>query len=337
MRHTRPTRARGFTLVELLFTLAVVAVLIGLISVGVWGARQMARGAGDQFTASGLGAAAEQFKNDFGFMLPLVVDGDPLRISGEDGPITTDRRGLQRIALRDPAFLLARSGTSFDTRIRDSGDGGAGAGASYSDKRYSKLSLTYYLMGACSAARDPADAASPPIDGVPGAGFRTPLRDGRFEPAGRSFEPFYAPRQADRIVRGYAAANEFREHGANPASADPDDQSVAIVDAGGVAFRYYRWTNGRPAAAGDDAGDFMNVPKIFQNPHTWGDDGNTASGAAAGAAYAIVGPGPDGLFGTEPAEVLERAIGNRASIDNVDAVLELRRIAQQDNVVEFGR
>ena len=53
-----------------------------------------------------------------------------------------------------------------------------------------------------------------------------------------------------------------------------------------------------------------------------------------GARWAIVGAGPDGLFGTEPFETL-RANLDRPETGTTEA--DYRALAKQDNIVEVGR
>ncbi len=331
--------ARGFTIMEILVSLVVIAVLVGLISVGVRGALRQSKSAKEQFTASGLQTATEQFRNDFGFLPPLVIDGEPLA-DADEGPVIEDPRrdGFLRIAVRDRAFLTGRDDAGqVDSSIVGFVNGQTGSGSSFSDKRYSKFSLAFYLMGECGA-RHPGNGE--PIDGVQGAGMLTPLRDGRFDPRGRRHEPFYTPRSADDVVRQYADRVEYREHtGNDPGGIVGDAASAAIVGLSGVAFRYYRWENLEPASPDARLGEFLNIPKVLQSATTWGDpDATSEDQQARGGSYAIVGPGPDGVFGTEPVEVLESAVGRRLGDPNdADAVAKLRDEARRDNAVEIGR
>lgn len=336
MRRAGP---RGFTIIEILVALVVIGVLISLISVGVRGGLRQSKTAREQFTASGLQTAVAQFRNDFGFLPPLVIDGEPLSLASE-GPVIPDprRSGFDRIAVRDAAFLRGRDDMgNVDPDVVGFVNGQAGSDSSFSDKRYSKFSLPFYLMGECSA-RHPGNGE--PIDGVLGSGMLTPERDGRFDPRGRRLEAFFTPKSADDVVRQYGDPKEFREHtGSTPTDVEGIAATAAIVGSAGRAFRYYRWENLEPASADADLGDFLGVPKILQSATTWTDaDASAESAEVRGASYAIVGAGPDGVFGTEAIEELEIALGERlADPNNADSVARLRDKARSDNAVEVGR
>ncbi|MCB9846372.1 MAG: type II secretion system protein [Phycisphaeraceae bacterium] len=338
-------RGAGFTLIELLVTIVVVAALITLVSLAVRGGARLAGRASDQFMATGMATSTEHFKNEFGFLPGLVVDGEPLANASE-GPILEDTplQGLRAVALRDAAFMRARRADgTMDPAIVGPVNGLAGPNASYSDKRYSKLTIPYYEMGASGVRHNRPSPDDKEIDWVEGAGMKTPMRDGRWDPRGKTHESFYSPRQSDRVVRGYVDVLEYREHlGSNPGDIDGPTSSVAVVDRKGRAFRYYRWENGEPKRAGDALGRFLNIPRILQNPATWADPDASAGDGQDGlryrdAAYAIVGAGPDGLFGTEPVSELELQMGPLSDNGDAGAVAELRRKAAEDNVVEVGK
>jgi len=331
--------AAGFTLIEILISLAVIAVLISLITVGVRGALRQGKGLSEQFTASGLQTAVEQFRNDFGFEPPLVADGAPLSTEDE-GPVIDDprRNGFKRIGVRDRAFLLARNDMGdIDEAIVGAVNGYSGLSSSFSDKRYSKFSLAFYLMGECGA-RHPENGD--PIDGVQGSGMLTPLRDGRFDPRGSRHESFYQPRSADKVRRQYVEAIEFEEHTGSPGSdLQGDPSTAAILGIADRAFRYYRWENLPLTDPTAKLGTFLNVPKILQDPATWSDpDASSDEAEYRAGRYAIVGSGVDGAFGTEPVAFLEDALGTSLSNpDDPKAVAALRARAMADNAVEVGR
>ena len=335
----RPTGSAGFTLIELLISLIVVAVLISLITVGVRTALRQSKNAKEQFMASGLQSSVEQFRNEFGFEPPLVNDGDPLGQSGE-GPVIDDpsRNGYKRISVRSRAFLTARTDQGgVDTDIVGPINGYSGSESSFSDKRYSKFSLPFFLMGECGARHDANDEI---IDGVVGAGFVTPMRDGRFDPRGRKHEPFYTPQGSDMVRRQYVDPMEFREHtGSDAGDRQGDPASAALLGLGGRPFRYYRWENLEPEDAEAELGEFLNIPKLLQDPNTWSDpDASSEQAGYRNGRYAIIGSGPDGVFGTETVEELEIALGrDLVGGGNEAAVAKLRQDAMKDNAVEVGR
>jgi len=324
--------ARGFTIMEMMATLIVIGVLISLLLVAISGVVDSARGAADRQSLMGMRIAIDQFETEFGFLPPLVNDGPPLSPGLDDGPV--DPNG--RVVVRDAAFLTGRlpSGAEDPDIIVDNGDSG------YSDKRYSKVSLPYYLSGASSADTPGGE----PIDGVDGAGFRTPLQTGGFDPAGRRYGPLY-DMESSRIARSYFNQLEFLEHGEPVLNNIQRNRPevVAYIDRNGRAFRYYRWINSDPPADASELGEFMNVPRILLDPWKWSDmNASAASGSAeiAGARYAIIGAGRDGVFGTEPRDSLIAAFRRRGGIDEINdpPPLEyLRSIGIEDNVVEVGR
>ncbi len=348
MRETRETTrsvcpgaraARGFTIIEIMVSLVVIAVLISLVTVGVRTALRQSKNTSEQFMASGLRSSVEQFKNEFGFLPPLVNDGEPLG-TADGGPIIDDprRNGFQQVAVRSRAFMVARTGAgAVDTNIVGPVNGYSGADSSFSDKRYSKFSLPFYLMGECGARHEDNDAV---IDGVAGQGFVTPSRDGRFDPRGRKHEAFFTPQSASLLKRQYVDPLEFEEHDGAPGSnLDGDPSSVALLGIRDRAFRYYRWENLEPLDASAELGEFMNVPKLLQDPATWADpDASSEVSEYRAGSYAIIGSGRDGVFGTEPVRVLEAALGTTLSDPNsATAVAELRKRAMSDNAVEVGR
>lgn len=324
-------RAGGFTLVEILVSLAIIAVLISLLIVGIQHALRIARGSNDASAQAGMSVSIGQFKSELGFIPPIVIDGQPLATSDTFGPILADdpQPGLSRIALLSEDF--------YDDTLADGTVITEPASGSYSDKRYSKLSLPYYLAGACGARNDIADQTSAPIDGVEGEGLKEPRRDGLFNPRGRTYEPFFSP-SGDQLKIGYANENEYAEHAvaypANPAQAS-NANKVVFLDSGGIAQRYYRWRNDEPLSSGAKLGSFMRIPKILQDPLTWSDpdasagDDNTKLRSAN---YAIVGAGPNKLFGTESLAVLQKALGSSST--DLDA---LRHKAWADNIVHTGK
>lgn len=330
----QPAGARNrsaFTLIELLVSLAIMAVLVGLLIVGIQGALRLARGSNDSMAIANMGVSIAQFKSEFGFIPPLVIDGEPLADSDALGPVLVDdpQTGLSRFAILGEGF--------FDDTLADGTVISEPVGGSYSDKRYSKVALPYYLAGASGARNDAADSTSSLIDGVEGEGLHEPRRDGLFNPRGRTYEPFFSP-SGDQLQVGYASTNEYGEHGKSfPGNAvdAANANKVVFVDSGGVAFRYYRWRNDEPLSAGAKLGTFLRIPKILQSPLTWSDLNASAGDddtQLRSANYAIVGAGSDGLFGTESLSVLQKELGS-SSTD----LAALRNKAWADNVVKAGK
>ena len=66
----------GFTLIELLVVFVIVLVLLTLVLSGLNRATQAGRRTATQQSVSSLAKAVDQFKQDFGFLPPLVHDGN---------------------------------------------------------------------------------------------------------------------------------------------------------------------------------------------------------------------------------------------------------------------
>lgn len=302
---------RGFTIMELLITIAVVGLLIAILIVGIGGALRFARRNVDAQTIASLKVAVEQFENERGFLPPLMVDGRPLANDDTNGPLDS---GLLGPVIRDDDFLAQRN-TDVDA-----------------DKRYSKFSLPYYLMGACQVNNTEGD----PVDGAPGPSFRAPRRDGLFDPRGRVLEPSFTPRDPSRLIQGYVDPLEYSEHGMSFGGADstPPGSKVALVDRNGRSFRYYRWINSETGGAVTGRGQVLNIPRIFQDPVTRSDVNASAADTSsefAGARWAIVGAGPDGYFGTESLAAFQEKQGS--GLTNLETA---QRKAWRDNIVEVG-
>ncbi len=361
-------RRGAFTLIELLVVISIIALLVLLLVVGLNRALNTAKRTASEQSARALAQAVEQFRSEFGFLPPLVHDGavmsggDPsyqpvanLATSQSDGPVIdigiSDARpdiALVWSAGLDRNFFRRRMGSGSD-EINLPGGGTWDDDRAWDDRRYSKFSLAYYLGGVLGKG----------IDGVEGPGFARPLDDGSFEgvgyPVGSTrdrFEPTMdVDRRGVRIRVGYGELIEYEEHDqAAPAVLDPSDAEIALVDAFGRAYRYYRWEHGRFYGA---TGQFevrnaldMNIPPVLIDPVLYAEVGNVVTNAenvdlTAGnlelrsARFAVVGAGPDGLFGVEAIETIAAALGKSVPT-TLKEIGEMRRLVWEDNAVEVG-
>ncbi len=120
----RAARARpGFTLLEAVMVVAIIATLVALLLVGVARALRSARLAAERQLIGALKIGVEDFKQQFGFYPPLVNDAAPGPIDAMNNPV-----------IRDGAFLR------YETLPNE--------------PRFSTYSLPYYLIGALGAEVD---------------------------------------------------------------------------------------------------------------------------------------------------------------------------------------
>lgn len=249
-------------------------------------------------------------------------------------------------------FIRRRAGTGADA-VRLPQGGLWDPDGAWDDRRYSKFALPYYLAGVGRRA----------IDGVEGPGMSRPLANGLFEGVlyrsvpGRGFgttrdrtEPFVeAGRRSLRLVTGYLNRDDVAEHGAvAPPSADIPDSYAAFVDPWGRAYRYYRWEPGRfefNRLVVETTLD-LNIPPVLINPEVYGAVRNSDAAAAdtdltsgsaelRAARFAIVSAGENGVFGTEPVDLLAERL--REPVPTTDGeIVRLRKLAWEDNLVGLG-
>lgn len=341
-------RAHGFTLIETLVVIGIIAGLLALVLVvGVVVVDRAGRAA-DTAAVRGVGDGVRQFERDFGFSLPLMYDGGYLDQGtlarpaasatappGEAGLPVFDAGGTSQ------RLNVFRRGTDLRFLQASTAVNGPNHDGSFADKRYSKLSLTFLLGGVGDAS------SSAFTDGVPGEGLGALQADGTFAGQSRFATdanaeqrgPYFQPRPGSvDLIRRYDDELENLEHGGAGSITEPELQ-VAFADANGRALRYYRWEP-RYNASGEQSIDTpkdLNIPSVLLdglNETALTDDQyvaklNARPGLRA-ARWAIVGAGPDGLFGTEPIVELRA----RGAVGQTDA--DLRADAASDNAVELG-
>ena len=79
-KHEQPRRPNAFTLVELLVVIGVIAMLVGLLIVGINAAQKRAQKMNTQFLLSSISQALSRFKSDHGYYPPVL--GDPSELTG---------------------------------------------------------------------------------------------------------------------------------------------------------------------------------------------------------------------------------------------------------------
>ena len=214
-----PCSRIGFTLVELVFTILIVFMLMGLLIVGLRAASGFARRTADTQTLTSLKTGISLFKGDFGFIPPLAKDTDP------GGPLTdldprTDRRSVRVYRVSNPTDLEVLRGNVKGSDFR----------------RYSVHSLPYYIMGALDGV----------VDGIDGTGMYAPARDGSFALGGRRYEPMiradegagglnWIDRDAGRVVLRDRTGTEIRYYRWEPEDDVENSVDLNVPEVLGIA------------------------------------------------------------------------------------------------------
>jgi len=364
----------GFSLIELLVAIGIIGLIAALLISSLNRATKTARRAASQRSAAALAQSVKQFENEFGFLPPMVHDGvvitagniafRPLLPDGtisDDGPILEQASGFKTVVVwsegLDFNFFRRRSGLGPD-EINLARGGEWDNDAAWDDRRYSIYSLSYFLTGVLD--KD--------IDGVRGPGFARPNIDGSFlgvgYPIGSSrdrFEPLIdVDRRGVRLSNDYVDVRAYPEHllnGSTPptvSDAYGDYETfqrpalIALVDAFGNAFRYYRWEHGRfldGQLVVEDQLD-LNIPAVLIDPVVYSSvknerplvgeyDLTNGDIKLRDATFAIVSAGPDGFFGTEAIETIAAFLSTEVPTD-LKEIADLRFEVWADNAVEVG-
>lgn len=270
----------GFTLLEALIVIIIIALLSGVLLVGVRRALEVGRREAERQILIAFKQGITNFENEFRFLPPLVADGGgsypeagggypnlPGLSSTPIGPNPNYNNSLQpavvggvadqaSLAVHN-AFLQGFQGPSVTAAPLEW------------DYRFSVHSMPYYLMGMLNTP----GAGGNPIDGAQGPRFTAPRVDGSFTGRGKAYDAFYDP--GDQVRR--LAFN--------------GSPQVAFNDRWGRPIRYYRWEPrpGSPTAqlGTPEASARTMVPRAAGDPRI-----NTK---VRGARYALVITGPDGV------------------------------------------
>ncbi|MEI7656777.1 MAG: prepilin-type N-terminal cleavage/methylation domain-containing protein [Phycisphaerae bacterium] len=331
----RGTSRSGFTLVEVLFSVLILGVLIGLLFVAFRTTRRYASSVTDRAAVNAVKMGLGRFVEECGIVPPLVRDraaasprtvvaggaGAASRFSVYDfSPASTDLA-----ALRDVTFPAASDANPF------------------ADARYSERTLPVYLAGECDYPLGGGAASDVPIDGIRGPGFYKAKADGSFDvpatlraggtPGGRT--------GGSKIDSLLDASKSYLQVVADPA----DRERVELLDKKKVPVRFYRWVNGAAYPQGARTVyevrtlDDLRLPRLVGRkgsafPVTPADRDIEKNPELRDAAWAIVAAGPDGAFGDEPIAVLSQRLGRPVLAADERKV---RLDAEKDNVVEVGR
>lgn len=319
LNHTRtpaPFR-RGFSVIEGAVVIGIIALLAAVLFVALRTARGTGDLAAERAYVSSLKLAVLQFKEQHGFIPPLVVDGPP---------IPTTASGTPPIDTNDDPMVW--SAPDLANHLSNVNNG----------NRFSIFSLPYYIYGALG--KD--------FDGAEGPGYTEPNKSGKFARRGRVFDALMDTAK-DKTKRG--APRLFFANPASNARADKivpvllDYWSAAVAGGDGqLAIRYYRWIPEYVSAAGPDKGqvDFYNMPSAVidpkfvnvskaqrqSNPQQFPEP----SVELRDKQFAIVSAGPNRLFGDEDVAIIRARLALDSSVPEPAA----REQAARDNIVEVG-
>ena len=200
----------AFTLVELLVVIGVIAMLVGLLIVGINAAQKRAQKMNTQFLLSSISQALSRFKSDHGYYPPVLGDPSELTAGRLGWPATASATpktqiGFARDLMAPP--INPSSGTTY-TKVAQWDDNEARALQNW----YSVTSLAEYLIGAGDRSADgygicgelPDPVPTDPLAGqreLPRAGIRSPGMDGVW---GAALQPIM---QTDVLATSGASAN----------------------------------------------------------------------------------------------------------------------------------
>lgn len=321
MQHARSNSARSdrtrvgrpaFTIVEVIFSILIISILIAISIVGIQAASRAAQASADKQAVIALKVGVDSFKQEFGFLPPLVKGEVP---PGSEEPYIPADKRINVYSPSVPAdlnFLRGRSGPGDGATITDD-----------SRFRFSLQALPYYLGGVLD------DEA----DGVEGPGYRAPRRDGSFAISGPSYQPFVDT--SKKSLRAWPSADSSRPY------------HVEFRDRNGIPIRYYRWVKESDAEIAKSGLRALNIPKILGEPAADGNENLSPADdipALRDSEYAIIAAGPNRAFGdlkigsekgtgTESITDVRRILGASAS----KAELAVEQEARKDNLVETGR
>lgn len=324
MPHARLTRdgraerrgSPGFTIVELLTSIFVIGLILSILIVGLRFFFAAGQATKQRAAVTQMKQAVSEFQTKFGILPPLVRDQ---YVPASGARSTNTVSGQNVIAVWSATDLQGIPAVVVNNE--------------YWDPRFSVRTLPYYLMGALDLPLLASGPATYVVDGVAGPGSYRPNDDGTFRiPA----EILQAAAASDPNPRKLTA--EVYTPSIDPGSADPklvsgadpvydpaldtsDLVKLQLKDSKGVVYRFYRWEKLPPTTAGVLN---QNIPRLV---------GDANDPAVRGAKYALVGAGPNGVFGDENITTIRSALGRPLTYPEVTA----RKEAAADNIVEVGQ
>lgn len=348
------SRARAFTVIELLISIAVIAVLIGILVLGVRAAHRQVGSLMDSSGADQVFAGVKQFKQEVGFLPPLVKELE----SGTTYENAIVRAPLTAITWTNIVFAQPpsppdppRNAIAVYTRGADAeffkATGPKYLGPTpanfFRDNRFSQLTLGYYIASQLEFAFN-ASLTDVPLDGINGPGMYKPEKAGVFDVPGSMRRPAADDRKRQGKTYGpYVEAGGKTIKVFTDTTSDAAGRDVTVRDRSNVPIRYYYWLPKSPQQANQDPDVAMEIPPLV------GRVPNPAAGDAVvpdernpktnpllrTATWAIVCAGPDKVFGDEPIDYIAQVLGKSPASTNQE-ITALRLLAAKDNIVRLG-
>ena len=349
--------SKGFTVIELIISIAVIAVLIGLIVIGVQAVKKRAGGLLDASSVDQVFTAVKQFKQEVGFLPPMVKE------FAAGGP-PVDQMIVRQTALPWAAIFVpepadpprhpdARFRIAVYTRGSNAnffkGNDPAYAGPVptnfLQDNRFSQLTLGYYLAGQLEFGYN-ATYTDVPVDGVSGPGMYKPEKGGFFDVPDSMLKPVADRKRQGKTYGPYVEAAGKSVKVETDIASDSSGRDVTVRDRNGVPIRYYYWL---PSTTGNDPDPDRNMllPRMVcrlpdDATHQLGDPivpdqlNPKTNTVLRNASWAIVAAGPDKVFGDEEINHIAQVLGKTPPGPNVDEDRKLRLLAARDNIVRLG-
>ncbi len=220
------TRRGAFTLVELLVAIAIIALLIGIVIAGLFGAQAFARRAAGAAQLQTIAQALDTFNNDLGFYPPLIS-----QLNTSTGAIETPETIAAQQTKANRRSTLAQA---------------------YREARYmSEWSIAAYLLGQGDLNGDtdsvPADLDKD--DGKQGLGIRNPGESrawknpgGDHAPqiTGRDYGPYLDPGFVTKFLRRVPVKYDNTSKRIVRDDSGTRQFMYQLVDANDVPVRYYQ-------------------------------------------------------------------------------------------------
>ncbi|MFO0832825.1 MAG: prepilin-type N-terminal cleavage/methylation domain-containing protein [Phycisphaerales bacterium] len=327
---------RAFTVMELLVSIGIIAVLLGIAAFGVHAMHSAAKGAVGLTTVNQIGTGIEKFEESVGFPPPLVKDRLNTGAARAISQLTHQPSGTRNaILVYEPDLAPDIADLNTLNTV-----GNINTNPFQGEFRYSECSLAFYLVGALDVEFVTGSAVM--MDGVQGPGLYKPTYEGEFQVPTELVRSNGAKRSGTPM-ESFVNLNGGDAKLAYPQQGEP--RSVKLVDGKNVPFRYYRWINGDPAngmkvtqlqdlriprIVGRFSVDASNaVPDQTSFP-TPPDRDIRQNPALRNAKWAVVAAGPNGVFGDEPLAQIAQALGKP---NDPGEEAKLRGEAEKDNIV----